>query len=271
MSDGLTFNADSVTVTVDGTAVTTGYEVVTEDLDDGCTFEVRFADLKNIKAVKAGSKVVVNYTAKLNENAVIGEGGNTNVSKLEYSNNPYGDGTGVTPEDKVIVFTYNLIANKVDGNNAPLEGAGFTLYKLDSTTGDYVAVGNEITGVTTFYFKGVDAGQYKLVETTVPAGYNKADDLVFSVEATYDTTSDNPELKTLVVKDASGKVVSEGTEAIFTATLRTGAVSTDVQNLSGTELPATGGIGTKIFYTVGAIIMIVAAVLLITRKRTAKN
>ena len=96
MSDGLTFNADSVTVTVDGTAVTTGYEVVTEDLDDGCTFEVRFADLKNIKAVKAGSKVVVNYTAKLNENAVIGEGGNTNVSKLEYSNNPYGDGTGVT-------------------------------------------------------------------------------------------------------------------------------------------------------------------------------
>ena len=64
---------------------------------------------------------------------------------------------------------------------------------------------------------------------------------------------------------------SEGTEAIFTATLRTGAVSTDVQNLSGTELPATGGIGTKIFYTVGAIIMIVAAVLLITRKRTAKN
>lgn len=271
MSDGLTFNADSVTVTVDGTAVTTGYEVVTEDFDDGCTFEVRFADLKNIKAVKAGSKVVVNYTAKLNENAVIGEGGNTNVSKLEYSNNPYGDGTGVTPEDKVIVFTYNLIANKVDGNNAPLEGAGFTLYKLDSTTGDYVAVGNEITGVTTFYFKGVDAGRYKLVETTVPAGYNKADDLVFSVEATYDTTSDNPELKTLVVKDASGKVVSEGTEAIFTATLRTGAVSTDVQNLSGTELPATGGIGTKIFYTVGAIIMIVAAVLLITRKRTAKN
>ena len=271
MSDGLTFNADSVTVTVDGTAVTSGYEVVTEDLDDSCTFEVRFADLKNIEAVKAGSKVVVNYTAKLNENAVIGEGGNTNVSKLEYSNNPYGDGTGVTPEDKVIVFTYNLIANKVDGNNAPLEGAGFTLYKLDSTTGDYVAVGNEITGVTTFYFKGVDAGQYKLVETTVPAGYNKADDLVFSVEATYDTTSDNPELKTLVVKDASGKVVSEGTEAIFTATLRTGAVSTDVQNLSGTELPATGGIGTKIFYTVGAIIMIVAAVLLIARKRTAKN
>ncbi|MBP7386207.1 MAG: LPXTG cell wall anchor domain-containing protein [Lachnospiraceae bacterium] len=128
-----------------------------------------------------------------------------------------------------------------------------------------------MTGVTTFYFKGVDAGRYKLVETTVPAGYNKADDLVFSVEATYDTTSDNPELKTLVVKDASGKVVSEGTEAIFTATLRTGAVSTDVQNLSGTELPATGGIGTKIFYTVGAIIMIVAAVLLITRKRTAKN
>lgn len=270
MSDGLTFDKDSVKVTVDGTAVTAGYEVLTEGLTDGCTFEVRFNDLKQIGAVHAGSKVTVEYQAELNENAVIGMDGNPNTAKVEYSNNPYGDGTGETPEDKVVVFTYELNANKVNGENEALEGAGFTLYKYEDASKEYKAVGDEITGVTTFSFQGVDAGQYKLVETTVPDGYNKADDILFTVEAAYDTESDNPKLLTLVVKDAEGMIISEGENAVFSANLSAGSVSTNVVNLSGTELPATGGIGTKIFYTIGAILMIGAAVLLITRKRVSK-
>ncbi|MCF0230656.1 MAG: isopeptide-forming domain-containing fimbrial protein, partial [Parasporobacterium sp.] len=172
------------------------------------TFEVRFADLKQIASVQAGSKVTVAYHAVLNENAVIGVEGNSNKAKLEYSNNPYGDGTGETPEDKVVVFTYELKANKVDKDGEALAGAGFTLYKFDEKANDYVAVGEEITGVTTFSFHGQDAGMYKLVETTVPAGYNKADDIIFTVEAVYDTVSDNPKLKKMVVKSADGNVIS---------------------------------------------------------------
>lgn len=271
MSDGLTFDAGSVKVTVDGTEITEGYEVVTENLTDGCTFEVRFADLKKIASVKAGSEITVAYHAVLNEDAVIGSAGNSNKAKLEYSNNPYGDGTGETPEDKVTVFTYELKANKVDKDGEALAGAGFTLYKFDKETNDYVPVREEITGVTTFSFAGQDAGQYKLVETTVPAGYNKADDVIFTVEAVYDTVSDNPQLKKLVVKDTDGNVISDGENPVFAVDMTSGMAATNVVNLSGTELPETGGIGTKIFYTIGAVLMISAAVFMVFRKRTAKT
>ena len=55
-------------------------------------------------------------------------------------------------------------------------------------------------------------------------------------------------------------------------TVKTGNVSMDVVNKAGTELPTTGGIGTTIFYTLGAILVLDAAILLVTKKRmTAEN
>ncbi|MDD5945435.1 MAG: SpaA isopeptide-forming pilin-related protein, partial [Clostridia bacterium] len=192
--------------------------------------------------------------------------------KLEYSNNPYDSSsgkpndTGKTPEDKVTVFTYKLVVNKVDGNKQALEGAGFTLYKYDSDANNYAAVGDEIKGVTTFTFTGLDAGKYKLVETTVPDGYNQADDLEFTVEATYDTDSIDPKLKDLVVKDKDGNEIS-GSEKVFSIILGEGKVITDVVNNSGTELPSTGGMGTYMFYIIGGIMVAVAIVLIVSKKR----
>lgn len=270
MSAGLTFDADSVVVKIGETTLDKSkYHVVTEGLTDGCTFEVRIDDLKTVGAT-ANSKITVDYKATLNGKAVIGSAGNPNTAKLEYSNNPYGDGTGTTPEDKVIVFTYKLVANKVDKDGKALNGAGFTLYKYDESKKDYVAVGNEITGTTKFEFNRLDAGKYKLVESTVPAGYNKADDLEFTVEATYDTNSDTPKFGELVIKDANGEEIISGEDKVFTVNLAEGSAATDVVNLSGTELPSTGGIGTTIFYVIGGILMVGAGVILISRKRTNK-
>ena len=272
LSAGLSFNND-VVVKVDGTKITTGYEVVTTGLSDGCSFEVRFKDLKAIDSVTAKSVITVEYTAKLTDSAVIGSEGNPNTAKLEYCNNPYFNGygdsetpgdtpdnddknTSVTPEDKVIVFTYELDVNKVDKDNNALKGAGFTLYKLNGT--EYEAVGSEITGVTTFEFKGLDAGSYKLEETTVPTGYNKADDIEFVIVADYDKEADAPALtKFEVTSDVTG----------LTAVLTTGTITTAVKNLSGTFLPSTGGIGTTIFYVVGVLFMMAAVVLYIKGRR----
>lgn len=274
MSAGLTFDPASVKVSVDGTVVTDGFTVVTTGFIDDCTFEVRFDDLKTIPGatVKSTSKITVEYTATLNSKAVIGSAGNTNEAKLEYANNPYGAGTGKTPWDKVIAFTYKLTANKVDKNGDPVDGAGFTLYKYNNDTNSYEAVGAELKGddtnpMTQFVFDRIDAGKYKLVETTVPAGYNKADDLEFEVAATYDTDKNDPVFGTLVIKDLSGKVLSEGTDKVFTVDVSNGSAVTSIVNLSGTILPGTGGIGTTIFYVIGGLLMAAAAVLLITKKR----
>lgn len=266
MSSGLTFNANSVAVKVDENTITSGYSVVTTGLKDDCTFEIQFDDLKKISEVKAGSTITVEYDATLNDKAVIGSAGNPNQAKLEYSNNPYGDGTGKTPWDKVIAFTYQLVANKVDKDGTPVEGAGFTLYKWSDEENKYVAVGNEIKGVTTFNFKGIDAGKYKLVESTVPDGYTKAEDLEFTVVATYDTEDLEPKFGTLTIKDGN-KVISEGEGNVFTVNLAAGSFTTNVVNLTGTTLPSTGGMGTTVFYVVGGGLMAVAVVLLVTKKR----
>ena len=266
MSSGLTFDASSVVVKVDETAINSGYSVVTKSLEDDCTFEVRFENLKDISAVTAGCTITVEYNATLNDKAVIGSAGNPNEAKLEYSNNPYGDDTGKTPWDKVIAFTYQLVANKVDKDGKPVEGAGFTLYKWSDDESKYVAVGSEIKGVTTFNFNGIDAGKYKLVESTVPDGYTKAEDLEFTVVATYDTENLEPKFGTLTIK-AGDKVISEGEDKVFTVNLAEGIFTTKVVNLTGTTLPSTGGMGTTVFYVVGGGLMAVAVVLLVTKKR----
>ena len=47
--------------------------------------------------------------------------------------------------------------------------------------------------------------------------------------------------------------------------------TTDVKNLTGAELPETGGMGTTLIYTVGGILCFAALVLLITKKRMASE
>jgi fimbrial isopeptide formation D2 family protein/LPXTG-motif cell wall-anchored protein len=258
---------------------------------------------------EATDKIIVTYNAVLNENAKIGSEGNPNTVKLDFTNNPNGeqDGKyGTTPEDKVIVFTYEIKALKVEPTSdaaidqtaynaltdaqkaeyvkvgdkyqktQALEGAGFTLYKkvAAGTTGadadGWLKVGNEITGVTTFEFKGTDAGQYKLVETTVPGGYNKAEDVIITVEATYDTEADDPKLKTLTVTpEAAGfTVTTAAVSETDTAHITTnGIVEGDILNQKGSVLPSTGGIGRRIFIVSGSILLVGAAILLITRRR----
>lgn len=190
---GLTFNKDSVKVYVDDTEITTGFEVKTST-NDGCSFEVVFSDLKAIKDVHAGSKIRVEYTSTLNENAVIGGNGNLNRAKLQYSNNPRNvESKGETVWDNVVVFTYQVVVNKYANSvaeNNKLKGAEFTLTKKlkDGTTKD-IAVAKSQDGVR-FTFKGLDDGEYTLTETVTPEGYNTIDPITFTVAATHGTEWD---------------------------------------------------------------------------------
>lgn len=265
LSDGLTYNGDAKVYLVNGddkTDVTSSFTIA----DDGSSFKIN--NLKSLDGVTSSTKVVVEYTATLNENAVIGSEGNPNTVKLIYSNNPNYTGsgetspTGETPEDTVIVFTYKVVVNKVDQNGDALEGAGFTLYKkvLDTSKDEgyrWDAVGDEITGVTTFTFSGLDDGDYKLSETTTPNGYNTIDDVEFTVTADHDITSDSPALNSVT-----------GTGSLtFTSSTTAGSLTTKVVNKKGSVLPSTGGMGTTILYVVGTILVLAAGILLVTKKR----
>lgn len=265
---GLTFDPSSVKVfvgdEVNGTEITTGYTVVTNKAD-GCTFEIVFDDLKKVTGVTANSIITVTYESTLNTDAVLGEHGNVNTAKLEYSNNPGGNGTGETPWDNVIVFTYKVVVNKVDQDNNPLEGAQFTLTKKLKDGTDVVVPMDVNTTLTQFTWSGLDDGDYTLTETVTPAHYNTISPITFTVNAAHQIEWDSISTRDDVLTSLTGeKKVGEIT---FKVDKKAGSLTTDVVNNIGTILPGTGGIGTTIFYVIGGGLMVAAAILLITKKR----
>lgn len=264
---GLTFDPSSVEVFVGdeetGTKITTGYTVDTNPAD-GCTFEIVFDDLKNIPSVTAKSIITVTYKSQLNGNAVLGAQGNVNTAKLEYSNNPRGNGTGTTPWDNVIVFTYKVVVNKVDQDNNPLVGAQFTLTKKTKNGTDVVKTMTIDSSETQFTLSGLDDGEYTLTETVTPAHYNTISPITFTVNADHTITWETERREDILTSLSGDKKVGEIT---FSVDKTAGTLTTNVINNIGTTLPGTGGIGTTIFYVIGGGLMVAAAILLITKKR----
>lgn len=299
LSSGLTFDSNSVEVYVDGTKINSGFVVDTQNVNSGETFEVEFADLKQIGTVAANSVITVTYNATLNENAVIGSVGNPNTANLEYSNNPNetdGSTMGHTPDDKVIVFTYETDILKVDDKNAALAGAKFSLYKYDlkeASKWKLVKTIDDTTNknISTFKFTGLDDGYYKLVEDKAPEGFNTLKDpKYFKITASHSEEDKNPVLGELSATALSFDTDSETfstnniTEPIqLTAKdFDTTVVPADtdsindylegtIQNKSGSTLPSTGGIGTTPFYVGGGVLVAAAGVYIIVKKRMKNN
>lgn len=265
---GLTFDPSSVKVFVGdeetGTKIdASNYTVVTNPAD-GCTFEIVFDDLKNIPSVTAKSIITVTYESTLNGNAVLGAQGNVNTAKLEYSNNPRGNGTGTTPWDNVIVFTYKVVVNKVDQAGQPLVGAQFTLTKKINGGTEVIKTMTIDSSETQFTLSGLDDGEYTLTETVTPAHYNTISPITFTVKADHTITWETERREDILTSLSGDKKVGEIT---FASSKTDGTLTTDVINNIGTTLPGTGGIGTTIFYVIGGGLMVAAAILLITKKR----
>lgn len=275
MTAGLGFNNGSVSVKVnDTTELPSSYYSVTAT-PGGQTLTVDFDINKAVTDGKISKDDVLYtyYSATLGTAALVSDGAvdttnhNDNVAYLEYSNNPYDtSSSGRTPDSKVYDWTYAFTVNKVDKNNQPLAGAGFTVNdgtgtvkftKKDSSKEEYtVDPSGTITEIKTtasgtFKISGLDDTKtYTLEETTVPSGYSKCEDVTIKLSSTYNAAGD--ELSTLTA--SVDKATASG-------------LSVTIENLSGSKLAGTGGIGTKIFYVTGGVLMAGAAVLLITKKR----
>jgi len=248
------------------------------------TFTLTINDVKSLKdvngdaiTVAAGGKFTVEYESTLNDKAVIGSTGNPNEAKLQYSNNPNytGEGanspTGETPKDKVIVFTYQLNVNKTFDQGTPADNdlPKFTLYKSykSGEQEEWRKVGEEITvtktsnGTETKYtasFPRIDDGNYKLVESHTPAGYNTAADTLFTVTAEHDIKAVNPLLTSLKIDQTDGNTTN-------------GTVQANVVNKKGSNLPSTGGMGTVLLYVAGIAVFVLAGATLVMalRRRNA--
>lgn len=266
------------TLTVDIPASANDVIVLTDVMDDGLTFksiDATFSDNvaytfapteKTAAAVTAnnntftltiaadvvkanqGKTITIDYVATVNNNAVVA------VPEKNTVTLDYGQHYTSVPKE-VEVETHSFTFDKVDGSTK-LTGAKFIL-TIDGTTpidlvevtagveyrvwmsedGDAakVADGKIVTNGNTVTITGVDSDvTYKLVETDPPAGgYNVLED---------------PKEVTPSSDDSS-------------------VVHIDVENNKGSVLPSTGGIGTTIFYIIGAILVIGAGVLLVTKRR----
>ncbi len=268
MSKGLNFDAASVVVKKGEANATliTDYTVKTTDLDDGCTFEVVFTDTF-CNGLTNADKIYITYSATLNDQAVIAGTGNDNKGVLKYGENHNLE----TKPNTTKTYTWDFDVLKFGNSDKQkvLKGAQFVVLNSDKTKVAKVE-NDKITGwdsVTTDEYattwpegkgtilitndqgkinvEGLDAGNYWLHEVKAPDGYN-------------------------TMKDDQEVTISR-TENATDSTMSYKKYTAEVNNNSGALLPSTGGMGTTIFYVLGGILAVGAAVLLVTKKRMERG
>ena len=274
MSEGLTFDADSVAVKwknstgTETTLTSADYSVNADsrESETPCTFHIVFTEAFCDK-LKKDDKIIITYSATLNEKAVIGEPGNPNETWLGYGHHSTTNhATTTTKTFELPVFKYT---EKTAGTKKGLAGATFKLstsndladsskiVKMEQITGatedtyyvnDKTGTVEEITTTSTpgsegkFKIKGLDAGTYYLHETKQPDGYNKLTAPVTVV------------------------IAEDGTITVNNAALPTSGF-VEIENNTGSLLPSTGGRGTTILYVLGALLVLGSSVVLITKRR----
>ena len=251
----MTIDANSIVVKFNGTQLTADQYTATVGQDGKLSINVPMVDTNGnsvFEATVANKGLIpieITYNATIDA-AAAGAPATNEIGK-----------------EIVVINTYAFQLAKVDGDKAPLAGAQFELWSnkgdanaeaapltfTDNNDGTYTydptgkgTTTLDMTTNTTIVIKGLDnKWTYTLKEITVPDGYNQAEDQT--------------------VAGSSLTKVEEGTDTSMTTTA---LYKVTVENNQGAELPSTGGIGTTIFTVVGATLMIGAAVLFITKKRT---
>lgn len=328
LSKGLTYKDGSLKVYLAGTG-DDGKETKTEltegtayvktigdyDADNGTTITVDFVkredgkDAEYLLTSYAGRKIIIEYSATLNENAELNEHGNENSATLNYSkdsNTNHADGSDIKKTytytfdikgstegntswtDKLIVKTGEDEWTEADGTNhvtdkKPLAGAEFTLYtdeactnvytnkKVDGTTYFDGVTTSDATGQLNIY--GLSFGTYYLKETKAPGDYTLNSHVFKIVIAAGEWNSDNT-LKswTITIDDkTTNTFVAENGTVVINGELEK-INPTEIKNTKTAELPSTGGMGTYLFTITGVMIMAaVAGMFLVSRRRDREN
>ncbi len=254
------------------------------------TFEDTFTNLtvdESSYIVKVNGEAINNYTATISGNKItvsipLTDNNGVAMYQAKEDESPYipiemtynatvtvaAAGTPAMNEignEKDVLYTYAFQVAKTDGDNNPLPGAQFELWStkdvegataaalkfIDNGDGTYTyseegtVTTLDMTMNTTIVIKGLDKGwSYILKETKVPDGYNQAEDIAIA-----------------------GSTLTKVEENTDTTPASTALHKQTVTNKKGAILPSTGGIGTTIFYIIGAILVLGAGILLVVRRR----
>ena len=277
-------NVTSIIVDKDGDSTTPGDQVDVTAQFANKKINIDWYDEDNNKFLyDNGATVTITYTAKVTAKAVIDGAGNANKVTVTWTTK---DGNQPDPgklEKEETIFTYAIALKKVNNKGKALPDAVFEfpfyVQSTADTDGAYIYAGttagegltNQITtpdsGV--IVVKGVKSGSYEITEVTAPAGYNKltAPVTVQAVKTNSTTTH------TTVYLDKDGNVVDvSAKETEVKVDIDTiAATAVVVVNKAGAELPSTGGTGTTVFYVLGAVLVVGAGVLLVTKKRMSQG
>lgn len=295
LSTGLTPPKDSeVVVKVDNAAPTTAPTITVT----GQTITINF-DSAYILA-NGGKTVTVTYSAKLNEYALVNMDANTNTAKIEYSNDPSNKTNHTEKEDKTYVYTFEL-DGKISGQTVTGNIKTHELIKVDENgnvvsqtfdeTTNEATVTNALAGATFTLtnkttnkvytattndngyfngFKGLDAGEYTLVETAAPEGYtidNTEHSVVITPTYNADGTLQKYEIK-IDGKATSTYSATYNADKEITK-IESSSETTYIKNTKLQNLPSTGGIGTYIFTVLGVALMVIAAALYMSKRKQA--
>lgn len=279
-SDGLTFNPDSVNVTVGGKALTAGkdYKVTNETGKFHILFAPTADGSSDIIAAKTtfpvDAEVLVTYDMTVNKNAHV-NGVDTNTSEVEYSHNPNTvTDHEKTPGDTNYVYVGKFTLTKTDTNNAPLAGAVFNIKDAKSNIVKFVKVGDneyrvadsteaatasaDITttdknnGVITL--KGL-YGAYTVTETKSPFGGSILPEFTLTVGVAQSKDHNTSTSSLTKFKDDANHLASKTSDD--------GVTVINARNIA--DMPKTGAVWLSIF-GVMTVLLAGASALLLRRK-----
>ncbi len=294
LSEGLKLDGD-VTVTYgDKSATESNDDVTITKSDSGYTVEFKADYLTGLNG--ATPNVEITYSAEVTTAAANNVTYMDNKAKLTFSNTPT---TTQDKEDITRHYTFSIDANLNGGNHGSektrelikigvdengetitdftswVEGEEWTTYQpLGGATFKLTdADGNEWTAESTaegyISFNGLDAGTYTLTETAAPAGYVK-DSTSYTVVITPTYDGDVLQSYTVTVNDSESSYTitnMSDTDATVETTVDNSSMTFPFVNTKGSELPSTGGMGTKILYTIGGLMVAAGGVFLAAKKR----
>lgn len=281
LTDGLDFVDQSgtgpsdtnygVSVQIGSTAATT--QTATLSGAAKRTMELDLSQWIRANQASKGKTFTVTYYAKVNSDAVVTT--NNNAS-LEYGNDPDNTITTTPVQEKTPTFPLQIkkFATGVDY----LDGATFRIYRSETdaqqdqnaiaVTGrngsytvnpvqtgaglsyDMVSSNAEVGTGFNLKLNGLAAGNYWIVETQAPEGYNG---VTAPIKVTVTVSGDN---------DVNNWTISKNDKAETDKVI-------DIENSTGTILPGTGGMGTILFTVIGvALVIAVAGSFVVSRRRT---